>query len=87
MAVKQESLNGFGIFSVFCMNCGSRLITNASGNGMWVTANRFGSCGRKCHDELQQKYTRSIMGVDEQDILEELKSPKEEEFVGTDINR
>ena len=54
----------YGKFIAYCNNCGKKLLTEAGGHGMWKAGGVMMVCGKECHDEMDVKYTRSILGKD-----------------------
>lgn len=54
----------FGEFTAHCANCGVSVLTNCSGKDMWRSSKRWMVCGKECHDQMDIKHTRSIIGKD-----------------------
>jgi hypothetical protein len=52
----------WGVFELYCPNCSRSIRTD---DKELYHSKEFGySCGKKCHEELELKYTRMILGKD-----------------------
>ena len=52
----------WGVFELYCPNCG---VTIKTDDKSVYHHKEFGHvCGKKCHEELEMKYTRMLLGKD-----------------------
>ena len=53
----------YGMYYAYCANCGKKILTDACGHHMWRSGGgHYRVCDKECHDAMDIKHTRSIMG-------------------------